>query len=535
MSTNGTNSLAVAIAAGQRNGRRVREASGFKAASRSRSFIRLLRRGSSLVLGFCAGLIAFPEASVQAQDVNLYAIPNQSAHFVRMPSRESSTEIDAVYANPAGVVELPEGFHLSLNNQFLRQATSVTSEYQYLNQNPKTYEGVASSLIFPSVFVAYRKSDWAISGGVFMVAGAGGASFDNVPSADAGIADLVPLMQFSPLNDVDAYIEAETGENPGYSNLTDYRFNFFSDGYGVTPVIQGNFSYRINKAFAISGGARFVYQYQYAESVLDQVEVYHSEYGGWQSPESYLQSVAADDRLDVLRQTVVTALAEAYGADATNAELDASRAGIGFTPIIGIHIRPSDRVNIGLRYEHNTAISVKTTVNDGKDALGLYVDGEEFRSDLPGVIAGGLHYDLSDKIDIKIGGRILLDKSADLNGRDSLINSNYYEVAVAGQYELSDRIRLSCGYTYNAPGVDPLYQNEADYRIAGHTGAFGGAYDLSDKFQINAGVMYTAFISESHVYGHEVGQNAGNVLDNRLTFEKNALVGALGIDYRILR
>ena len=146
MSTNGTNSLAVAIAAGQRNGRRVREASGFKAASRSRSFIRLLRRGSSLVLGFCAGLIAFPEASVQAQDVNLYAIPNQSAHFVRMPSRESSTEIDAVYANPAGVVELPEGFHLSLNNQFLRQATSVTSEYQYLNQNPKTYEGVASSL-----------------------------------------------------------------------------------------------------------------------------------------------------------------------------------------------------------------------------------------------------------------------------------------------------------------------------------------------------------------------------------------------------
>jgi len=42
---------------------------------------------------------------------------NQSAAWVRLPSRNASTEIDAVYYNPAGLMKLKNGFHFSVSNQ----------------------------------------------------------------------------------------------------------------------------------------------------------------------------------------------------------------------------------------------------------------------------------------------------------------------------------------------------------------------------------------------------------------------------------
>ena len=46
---------------------------------------------------------------------------NQSASWVRLPSRNASIEIDAVYYNPAGLMKLDNGFHFSLNNQTIFQ------------------------------------------------------------------------------------------------------------------------------------------------------------------------------------------------------------------------------------------------------------------------------------------------------------------------------------------------------------------------------------------------------------------------------
>jgi hypothetical protein len=186
--------------------------------------------------GVC--LAALP---ARTQSPNLYTIPNQSAHFVRMPSRESSTEIDAVFHNPAGTIELPEGFHLTINNQGLVQTSRVTSDYAELNDVPTTYEGVASSLVFPSMFAAWRKGRVAFHGGLLMVGGTGGAAYDNLPEADAGIADIVPILltpALVPLGAANAQITAATGTDPGYLDLDGYRFAFNSEGLGFSPGLQ---------------------------------------------------------------------------------------------------------------------------------------------------------------------------------------------------------------------------------------------------------------------------------------------------------
>ncbi|MCI5855401.1 MAG: hypothetical protein MR005_07705, partial [Prevotella sp.] len=42
---------------------------------------------------------------------------NQNVTFLRNPARDAAIGIDGVYSNPAGVIFLGEGFHLSLNIQ----------------------------------------------------------------------------------------------------------------------------------------------------------------------------------------------------------------------------------------------------------------------------------------------------------------------------------------------------------------------------------------------------------------------------------
>ena len=54
---------------------------------------------------------------------------NQNVAFLRNPARDAAIGIDGVYSNPAGVVFLPEGFHVSLNFQSAYQTREVTSTF----------------------------------------------------------------------------------------------------------------------------------------------------------------------------------------------------------------------------------------------------------------------------------------------------------------------------------------------------------------------------------------------------------------------
>ena len=62
---------------------------------------------------------------------------NQSAYFVALQSRDASTDIDAVYFNPAGLnfISTENKFFISLNNQIIKQERAVISDYQYLNNS----------------------------------------------------------------------------------------------------------------------------------------------------------------------------------------------------------------------------------------------------------------------------------------------------------------------------------------------------------------------------------------------------------------
>jgi hypothetical protein len=65
--------------------------------------------------------------------------------------RDASTEADAVYFNPAGLIKLNDGFHFSLNSQTIFQSKDVTSNYQFLSGSPKKFEGEVKAPVFPGL------------------------------------------------------------------------------------------------------------------------------------------------------------------------------------------------------------------------------------------------------------------------------------------------------------------------------------------------------------------------------------------------
>ena len=81
---------------------------------------------------------------------------NQSAAWVRLPSRNASVGIDAVYFNPAGLMKLENGFHVSVSNQSIMQTRTIKNYYSgpggSYGLNQQTYKGTVNAPLSSRVF-----------------------------------------------------------------------------------------------------------------------------------------------------------------------------------------------------------------------------------------------------------------------------------------------------------------------------------------------------------------------------------------------
>ena len=95
-----------------------------------------------------------------AQAGGLMTNTNYHIAFDRMMARGATTEIDAVFSNPAGLAWGHEGWQLSLNFQKPWQYRDIELTTQ---NGSHTYEGKASAPIVPALFASYKHDRWAIS------------------------------------------------------------------------------------------------------------------------------------------------------------------------------------------------------------------------------------------------------------------------------------------------------------------------------------------------------------------------------------
>jgi long-chain fatty acid transport protein len=479
---------------------------------------------------------------------------NQSAAWVRTMVRDASTDADAVYFNPAGLIRLEDGFHFSLNSQTIFQNKDVTDNYQYLNPSPKKYHGEVKAPVFPGFYAAWKKDKLAVSFGFNPIGGGGGAEFKTgLPSFETQIADLVPALKGS-IAPLDIALQqappAGYGFNPNFSNITGYSADIYFKGTSVFFGYQLGISYKISEMFGVFAGARYVSAKNTYTGYIHNVEIQaapttppvplYDVPAGSYKPGDYLRAISTAVGLPQIAIDGLTQNAALLDYATADVEVDAEETGHGITPILGANITLNENLNIGLKYEFKTKIDLKQSVIGGKDGGGMFVQDSTVHSDMPAMLSAGVRYRFIPKMSVSAGFHYYFDKSAnygktsdatgELVSNDKVIDKNYYELAIGLEYNITDKFLVSAGYLYAKTGVSEDYQSDLSFSLTSSSVGFGFGYKFTDHLMVNLGGSYTAYQESEKNYIHTMSL-VGFDVPVKDTYYKDNIFFGIGLDF----
>jgi len=476
---------------------------------------------------------------------------NQSAAYMRTLNRNASTDIDAVYFNPAGLTKLEDGLHLSLSNQSIWQTKTVNNSYPNLNNGE--YVGDVVAPLFPNIYLAYKTGNLVLSAGFEPIGGGGSANYDEgLPSFEKDISDLVPAFQTS--------------------GVTEYDLTASFEGSSIYFGGQFGLSYKINDLISVGVGARYVLAANtYLGSLMD-ISLNNPTLGGWGSPKPYMDGAAATMTttaaslqpiidggagaytladLVTINQLTATQVAQlegglqAIGVDPTGLtaaevqgafslaaqtytakgvlldkgiEVDAKQGGSGISPVLSLYLTPSENLGIALRYEMITKLELE---NDTKvDDSGLFTDGAKTNADMPAMFAMGVSFKPMEKLRAELDLNYYFNTGVDWDGKEEYVD-NGYEVGLAVEYSLNDKMIASVGFSNGNGGATEEYQTDLSYSLKSNTFGLGVAYKVSDNMTINVGGLNTFFQDDEKVTATYTEKYA-----------KTTFGFAFGIDYK---
>jgi len=505
---------------------------------------------------------------------------NQSASFIRNPSRGASLDVDAVYFNPAGLVFLKDGFHFSLNNQTISQERKINTDFQGLNRSE--FIGSVSAPLFPSVYAAYKKDNFAFALGLNPIGGGGSAFYEEgLPSFEMQVA-MVPM-----------------GLSSAGISTTQYQYDVEFDGRSIFWGFQGVAAYKVSDMFSVSAGVRYLTakneyngylkdiminpnqpafgaNYNGTNMVLattfftDASNTFTAWFNGATAYVSGLQPIITGGGGGVLlvngevvgltatqiaqiqglimaagqnpaevdiatAQAILNAAAPVFAASSTimaqnaaataDKEVAATQTGSSIVPIIGFSLRPADNLVIGFKYEHKGSMTLKNKTE--KDDTGLFPDGDETPSDMPSMFALGVTYGATPKLRLSGTVHYYLDKNANYGKKlagasvsnSEVIDSNLWEAAFGVEYLISRNFLVSAGYLRTQTGVKDVYQSDLSHSLSTNSIGAGLRYGIMDKIGLNLGVMNTWYTENVRAFS-----------TFNETYNRKAFVLAVGVD-----
>ena len=309
---------------------------------------------------------------------------NQSIDFLRNPARDAAIGLDGVYSNPAGVVFMPEGFHLGINWQYAHQTRTITSTnpvFQMGRKNNatspvKTFEGVANAPFIPSIQIAYNMEHWSLQANLSVPGGGGSCEFENgLGSFESVVGNIAAML---------APMGAQGYDMDGYMKGRQYY-------YGITIGA----ACKVTPNLSLYGGLRMLYGDATYKAKISNIQVKTAQ--GYIDFGSYLQAATAAGYGEQV------APLQKY-ADGVN--LLCNQDGIGFAPIVGVDYKIG-KFNFAAKYEFRTQMRMKneSTVNEASalDAVNKYRDGEKVNEDMPALLTIGAQYSPIDAVRINAG------------------------------------------------------------------------------------------------------------------------------------
>lgn len=445
---------------------------------------------------------------------------NQSAHFLRNPARDASTEIDAVYTNPAGLIKLSDGFHFSFNNQSAFQTRTITSTSPIFMMNglsdTKAFKGKASAPIIPSFQGAYKKGQWVLSGSFAVSGGGGKATFDNgLPSFEAAAGASVPL-----INQVAA--------------LTGYKANqYIVDQHmkGSNFIFGGQLggTYKINEMFSAYAGFRLNIVKNKYEGYLRglKMNLTPAQSENFSTQMAYatqlLNNIAANPNVTEQERQMIGILSKASSDE--GAQLESTQSGWGVAPILGFNFNFEDKLNIGVKYEFKTALDVE---NDTKrDDTGLFSDGVNTAHDIPALLTIGASYQITEKLQASVGYHHFFDSNAKMQDNKQKHAGATNEYLAGLEYKINKMFLLSAGGQITRYGVEDAYQKDLSFACNSYSIGLGGAVNVSANVRINVGYFWTNYSD----YTKQPGGGIGSIATSKDVFSRTNKVFGAGVDF----
>lgn len=420
---------------------------------------------------------------------------NQHAAFLRMLSRGATTEIDGALSNPAGLAFLPnDGFHVALSMQSAFQTRDIDASFLTYNgvnstgptvsDKPfsKYYEGKAAAPIIPSLFAAYKKGDWTISGFFAITAGGGKASFDN------------GLPMFESLAMAGIFKNAlEKGQvvTPDMYNISSAM-----DGKQYIYSVQLGLSYKINDWLSAFAGGRMNY--------------FTGGYVGY-----------VDARLkDAFGGTELMKLA-----------LDCDQTGWGLTPVIGVDAKLG-KLNIGAKYEFKTNLNIENDTKeliDPSGALVAFKHGVNTPNDIPSMLSVAAAYEFLPVLRASVEYHFFDDKNAGMaDGKQKYLTKGSNEYLAGIEWDVTKRLTLSCGGQITDYGLSDNYQSDTSFSCDSYTLGVGAKLRLSESANLNVGYMWTTY--EDYTKTSQNYNATG--LSGTSVYSRTNKVFGLSIDYK---
>ena len=513
---------------------------------------------------------------------------NQNVAFNRMMSREASIGIDGVYYNPAGVVFLGDGHHLSINWQLAYQDRTIENDYNLFTNNvnnpitPREFKGKAFAPVIPSFQYAYNKGRWSFQGNFALTGGGGKCTFDNglgsferivaeTAMAACGLARTVD----GALGSVFGREVSMFGSDQAFGAGGKYSYNSYMHGRQYYFGLSLGAAYKVSDNFSVFGGVRGIYATTNYYGYVEDIKVGNMP----------LYMV-----LDPTKK------------DAANIELSCDQNGIGFTPIIGVDFK-TGKWNFSAKYEFKTRMRLKNkSVNlvpsignlpanlssqmtqiltaqftqaglpaeqaaakaeaaatavlanqtvqktmlglknqfdtELDEAIGEYADGKKIAADIPAYLSVGVGYSPIDPLRINVGFHFFDDKNAKAyNNRQEKLDHGTLEYNAGVEYDINKKFTVSAGWqstNYGLPeeeattSKDKRFMDDKSFVTSSNSVGLGGVWHFNKKMSLTVAYFHTFYQHKKTTESVEL--MPGNAINYSADYSRNNNVFAAGID-----
>ena len=492
---------------------------------------------------------------------------NQNVAFNRMMSREASIGIDGVYYNPAGVVFMSEGHHLSINWQLAYQTRTIKNDYALFNNNtnnpttPREFNGKAFAPVIPSFQYAYNKGRWSVQGNFALTGGGGKCTFDNGLGSFEKIVGETAMGACQLAGGVDkagAAVGAAMGlpipqqlftSNDMFGTKGSYSYDSYMHGRQYYFGLSVGAAYKMTDNFSVYAGVRGVYA--------------TCNYYG------YVRDIKVGNMplYQVLDPTKT---------NAADIELSCDQSGLGFTPMVGVDFK-TGRWNFSAKYEFKTRMRLKNkAVNQAPSignladnlhdayiaagipsqaadailgneqvqgamaqlkqqfdtkldgAIGEYADGKKIAADIPAYLTLGVGYKPVDALRVNVGFHWFDDKNAtSYNNRNKKLDRGTIEWNAGAEYDINKKLTVSAGWQNTNYGLSDEYMDDKSFVVSSNSVAFGGVVHLNKKMDLQVAYFHTFYDHKKTSEEVELGTAKINYNSD---YTRNNNVFAVGLD-----